>query len=198
MWGRFRRWPRVWPILTAICLVAVACVVWLREPPPQQDLLGSFGSVTSAPSAGPCEVVRVIDGDTFVARQTGNEQWPEFVGTIRLLGINTPETVKPKVAPQPFGPEATQFTKDKLASGQVRLQLDKRRLDRYGRFLAYVYVDDQHLGEMLVEAGLARVHTYPGDSMTVNRQLLRAQDIARREQRGIWSLPVSPPVAAED
>lgn len=198
MWGRYRRWPRVLPLLLMVAFAATMMWLVLRPRPSSQQLLGSFGGVTSFAREGPCEVVRVIDGDTFVVRQPATEARPEFVGTVRMLGANTPETVKPGAPPEPLGLEATKFTTAAVAAGNVRLQLDKRRVDRYGRFLAYVYVGDEHLAEQLIAAGLARVHTYPGDSMTVNRQLLRAQDEARNAQRGIWGLGQTPVIGHED
>ena len=67
------------------------------------------------------------------------------------------------------------------------MRLDRRRIDQYGRYLAYVYVGDAMLNEELVRAGLARVSTYSGDSAPIERRLLRAQDEARQAGRGIWS-----------
>jgi micrococcal nuclease len=106
---------------------------------------------------------------------------------VRLLGIDTPETVKPNAPVEPWGPEATEFTKRLTAEGNVRLELDKRRIDRYGRSLAYVYVGDRLLNEELVRAGLARVSVYPGDSATIERRLRAAEAEARKAERGIWS-----------
>ena len=144
----------------------------------------------SAPlTAGPCEVVRVVDGDTIIVRQQSQPPDPPRVreARVRLLGIDTPETVKPNSPVEPWGPEATEFTKRLTAEGNVRLELDKRRIDRYGRSLAYVYVGDRLLNEELVRAGLARVSVYPGDSATIERRLRAAEAEAREAERGIWS-----------
>ena len=100
---------------------------------------------------------------------------------MRLLGIDPPGASQREAA--------VKFLEQRIAAGEVRIQLDKRRLDSQGRFLAYVYVGDQLLSEELAAAGLARVHTYPGDSMTINRLLLRAQDAARNKERGMWAKP---------
>jgi len=144
----------------------------------------------SAPlTAGPCEVVRVVDGDTIIVRQQSQPPDRPRVreARVRLLGIDTPETVKPNAPVEPWGPEATEFTKRLTAEGNVRLELDKRRIDRYGRSLAYVYVGDRLLNEELVRAGLARVSVYPGDSATIERRLRAAEAEARKAERGIWS-----------
>ncbi|WP_254513310.1 thermonuclease family protein [Anatilimnocola floriformis] len=185
MWGRYRRWPRLRLFIITASILALA--IYLRaakHDAPQPGLVG-FTDPTVLRS-GPCEVIAVIDGDTLFVSQGGKDSSGQFRGKVRLLGINTPETVQRDIEPQPFGQEATEFLKAKVAGGNVRLELDKRRLDRYGRSLAYLYVGNACLNEELVAAGLARVHTYPGDSTTMNRQLLRAQDEARRRELGIW------------
>jgi micrococcal nuclease len=66
------------------------------------------------------------------------------------------------------------------------LRLDRRRKDRYDRFLAYVYVEDQMLNEELVRAGLARVSVYPGDSPQIAKRLREAEQEAQKANRGIW------------
>lgn len=91
-------------------------------------------------------VVRVIDGDTLVAKVAGRET------TIRLLNVDTPETKDPNQAPECLGPEATDFLTDRLPAGtRVDLKYDKDRTDRYGRTLAAVYESGS-----LVNAEIAR------------------------------------------
>ena len=63
---------------------------------------------------------------------------------------------------EPFGPEASQFTKEFLAGDRATLQFGRRRIDDYGRTLAFVFVEKQMLNEEC-RAGLARATTYPGD-----------------------------------
>jgi micrococcal nuclease len=187
-WGKYRRWPRIRILVVALFAIALSGWLYLRAANDVSLRLGAFSEPAAVARAGPCEVLAVIDGDTLFVRQpAANAQSKEFAGKVRLLGVNTPETVKRDVAPQPWGREATEFLRRKVAAGNVRLELDKRRIDAYGRCLAYVYVGNEHLSESLVAAGLARVHTYPGDSTTINRQLLRAQDEAKRRQLGMWS-----------
>ncbi|WP_425615050.1 thermonuclease family protein [Anatilimnocola sp. NA78] len=186
MWGRYRRWPRLTPLIITAAVIAAVSWYLFRQTTEPRNLLAAFSQATAVAREGSCEVLAVIDGDTLLVKQPANEKLPEFIGKVRLLGINTPETVKRGESPQAFGQAATDFTQRRVDQGGVTLELDKRRVDRYGRFLAYVYVGNRLLNEELVVAGLARVHTYPGDSMTINRQLLRAQDEAKRERRGIW------------
>ena len=139
-----------------------------------------------APEEGEYEVVRVVDGDTFIVWSVDADGQRDQV-RVRLLGIDTPETVKEDTAVQAWGPEASEFTKKFLAGGHVRLQFDRRKYDQYERLLAYAFVGDEMLNEELVRAGLARVRYYEGDAQTMSRRLNQAQDQARQAQRGIWS-----------
>ncbi|HEX4129380.1 MAG TPA: thermonuclease family protein [Pirellulales bacterium] len=136
---------------------------------------------------GTYDVQRVVDGDTLLLTCGAR---------VRLMGVNTPETVKRGSAVEAFGPEATRFTRDFVAAGgdfvasnKVRLVLDHERIDRYGRFLAYVWVGDRMLNEELLRAGLARYepHFYYGPS--IKTRYRKAQDEARAARRGIWSEP---------
>lgn len=79
-------------------------------------------------------VIRVIDGDTLVARVSGQET------TIRLLNVDTPETKDPNEPVECLGPEASRFLEDRLPPGtKIDLQYDIDRTDQYGRTLAAVY-----------------------------------------------------------
>ncbi len=82
-------------------------------------------------------VTEVVDGDTVVVAFPGGRS-----ETVRLLGVDTPETVDPDEPVECYGPEASAFTHARLDGRQVRLEKDREERDRYGRLLAYVYVDD--------------------------------------------------------
>ncbi len=140
---------------------------------------------------GECHLVRVVDGDTLVVSQhaadsTSSTNTHQF--KIRLLGVDTPETVKPNHPVEPFGPEAAKFTRRFVAEGTLSVRLDRRRQDRYGRWLAYVYRDGEMLNLELLRQGLARVSIYPGDSATIGRKLRQAEESARQAKTGIWSI----------
>lgn len=125
-------------------------------------------------------VRRVVDGDTLLLKD----------GTrVRMIGIDTPETKKEGTPVQPFGPEASEYTKKFCAGGTVRLVFDGERHDDYGRLLAHVYVEDRFLSEELIRNGLARVlyrHPY---SDAMKDRFRAAENAAKREKKGIWSLP---------
>ena len=88
--------------------------------------------MTLAPAPVAAQVVeRVVDGDTIIV---------QGVGRVRLIGVDTPETVHPRRPVECFGKEASAFTKRLLHGQRVRLEYDQERTDRYGRTLAYVYL----------------------------------------------------------
>ncbi len=144
-----------------------------------------FGDSVPPPTAnlpeGDYRVERVVDGDTLLV---------DRLGRVRLQGINAPESVKPDSPVEPWGPEASAFTKQFLAQGQVRLQFDRERVDQYGRTLAYAWVGDKLLNEELIRAGLARAEMQYHYSSAMKSRFRKAQDEARAAQRGVWSQPV--------
>ncbi|MGX7133189.1 MULTISPECIES: thermonuclease family protein [Enterococcus] len=126
--------------------------------------------------------IRNVDGDTFAFMARGQEY------KLRLLMVDTPESVKRGVAVQPFGKEASDFTKQQLTRGQVSLVFDKGEVqDQYQRFLAYVYVGDELLQDKLLENGLAVVRYVNDGGKTYVTELLAAQQKAQDEKRGVWS-----------
>lgn len=125
-------------------------------------------------------VERVIDGDTFVIQ---NNQ------RVRLIGIDTPETKHPHRPPEPFGAEASEYTRSAIEGKTVQLVFDRERYDNYQRILAFVYFDGRFLNEELVRLGLARAqpqYPYRGD---IKRRLLQAEQAAQDAGLGIWSQP---------
>lgn len=124
--------------------------------------------------------VTCVDGDTFKL----DDQ------TIRLLAIDTPETVKPNYPEEPFGKEASTFTCNKLIQADnITLKVDKgNEIDKYERMLAWVYVDDELLQESLVRGGYAEIKYVHQSS--VDRSLLTklksAEKSAKQERLRIW------------
>lgn len=134
---------------------------------------------------GVYRVGRVVDGDTLLLANGAR---------VRLIGADTPETVKPNHPVEPFGSEATRFTRQFVADGgsTVRLQFDRERLDRYDRFLAYVWVGQRMLNEELIRAGLATAETGFRYSLAMKTRFRRAENDARAARRGIWSRHSTP------
>jgi micrococcal nuclease len=121
-------------------------------------------------------VTRVIDGDTISV---------EGVGSVRLIGVDTPETVDPREPVQFFGQEASAFTR-RMAEGKVvRLGFDWQRKDKYDRTLAYVYLPDgSFLNAEIVKQGYGHAYTnYPFNYLDQFRGYERE---AREAGRGLW------------
>lgn len=133
---------------------------------------------------GRTEVVveRVVDGDTFMIRA------PEKT-RVRLIGVDTPETVKPDHPVEPFGPEAGALTRQWIEGRSVVLEFDREKRDKYGRLLAYVWVDGKMLNEELLRQGLGRALLQYNFSAERKEVFRRAEAEARAARRGIWSLP---------
>jgi len=130
-------------------------------------------------------VRRVVDGDTLLM---------ESGARVRLQGIDTPETVREDFPVEPWGPEASAYTKKFIehAGRRVRLTFSAERKDRHDRFLAFVWDGDVMLNEELVRAGFAHARTDYRYSGTMKRRLVAAQDEARAAHRGLWSQPSKP------
>ncbi len=164
-----RSWQAL--LLTVLLLALAALQQWR----PQLFSPSPPGRCRRAPTAS----ARVVDGDTFIVAEPRER--------VRLIGADTPETVKPHWPVEPWGPEATAFTKEFLSGGKVRLEFDSQRRDKYGRILAYVWVGNRLLNEELIRAGLARAEPQYHYSAAMKARFRRAQAEARAAQRGIWS-----------
>lgn len=125
-------------LITPIRLIAVVAVALVP-------------ACATTPEPGTGVVRRVVDGDTIEMRIGRTNE------TVRLLGIDTPETVHPTKPVECFGPEASARTKELLAKGTVvRIERDTEARDHFGRLLLYVFVDDVMVNERLLREGFAR------------------------------------------
>lgn len=126
------------------------------------------------------EVLRVVDGDTIEVALGGRTE------DLRLIGVDTPETVKPGAPVDCFGPEASEFSKRLLSGEQVELRFDRELRDRYDRLLAYVYLDDTFVNAELIRGGYARtLEIAPNTSEA--EQLGRLEQAAGEAGAGLWS-----------
>jgi len=157
---------------SALLLILAAVVLlrpWESEPFSGDD----------APRATEAEVVRVVDGDTFEAR-IGDE-----VEDVRLIGVDTPETVKPGEPVQCYGPQASHFAHREFEGRRLRLVFGAERRDVYDRLLAYAYIGHRFLNAELVRRGLARTLAIPPNTRYSARfEQLQLQ--AARAGRGLW------------
>jgi micrococcal nuclease len=160
-------------LLGSFALLAIVALLVLRP--------WEAGSGPPAPpSHAAGRVVRVIDGDTFEVELPGG------VEDVRLIGIDTPETVKPDTPVQCYGERASHFTHRLLEGRRVRLRVGVEPRDVYGRLLAYVRVGGLLVNAALVRRGLARTLTIPPNDRLAPR-LRRLELRAARAGRGLWS-----------
>jgi len=130
-------------------------------------------------------VSRIVDGDTVVVTR-GRKAL-----TLRLIGIDTPETVHPTEPIECFGPEASAYASQRLLRQPVVLEFDRSqgRLDYYGRTLAYLWVQSASapwlFNQRAVKMGFANEYTYDSE-YSWRPEFLRAERSARDQHRGLW------------
>ena len=137
----------------------------------------------SASAAGPpSNVTRIVDGDTIHVLVNGRTE------KVRYIGVDTPETHHPTKREQPGGREATEVNRRLVTGKVVRLDFDVQGRDRYGRLLAYVWIDGVMINAELVRLGYAQVMTIPPNVKHASL-FLKLQREAREAGRGLWRKP---------
>lgn len=124
---------------------------------------------------------RDTDGDTIHVQLCGADV------TVRIIGINTPETHKPRTPVQCYGPEASAFARKTLNHQTVHLVADRKAglRDRYGRLLAFVEVGGQDYGLLAIQAGLAEANDY-GHRQSRTAAYAKAAAAAKAAKAGAW------------
>ena len=141
-------------------------------------------SQSQPPGLELADVVRVVDGDTIIARVDGREE------RVRYIGIDAPESVTPDRPVECFGDEASDANARLLEGKTVYFEADVEDRDRFGRLLRYVYVD---LGDgtllfinlALVEGGYAEAGFFPPNER-YSDDLFDAERTAQRASAGLW------------
>lgn len=122
-----------------------------------------------------------VDGDTISVNMNGKKE------TIRMIGVDTPETHKPHTPVQCYGPAAAAYTKTIIGTNKVRLQSDPDSTDRdrYNRLLRYVYLPDGRLVQKeLIQNGYGFAYTqFP---FTKSDEFVQAQAAAKDGNKGLW------------
>ncbi|PIC88601.1 thermonuclease [Sporosarcina sp. P21c] len=131
----------------------------------------------------PVELVKTIDGDTIKIMYEGKEE------NVRYLLIDTPETNHPWLGKQPYGQQAKVRNQELLQKGQLEIEFDVGgKYDKYGRLLAYIYIDGKSVQEQLLKEGLARVaYVYPPNTRHLDA-FEKAEQQAKKSGIGIWTL----------
>lgn len=130
------------------------------------------------------EVVRVVDGDTVIVKtDEGVEE------RVRLLLIDTPESVHPTEPEQLFGKESSEYAKEILKEGDVvKLEIGKPERDRYDRLLAYIWIDDVNFNQLMIEKGYARVGYVYEPNTKYLKEFEEAEIKAKNKKENIWSI----------
>ena len=126
-------------------------------------------------------VSHVRDGDTIEVLYGDNQ-----TQAIRLIGVDTPETVHPEKPIECFGPEASDYTKQKLLGRDVGVELDSSQgeYDSYNRILAYVYLDGENFNLDLIKNGYE--YTYD-TAYRYQKEFKEAEGYAMTRGLGLWS-----------
>lgn len=171
----FRKRQTAFSALVMLAAILYAIAVqsgWIQETSEQAQ----------QPQPGFYGISRFVDGDTIAVDMNGS------VETIRMIGVDTPETHKPNAPVQCYGPEAAAFTKQLIGQNQVRLEADPlgTNRDRYGRLLRYVYLSDGRLIETeLISNGYSFAYVqFPFEKV---EEFKASEQTAKAAKKGLWT-----------
>ena len=164
--------------LALVCLLALVLVKKLYLDKPRQSKIGDIELY------GPYKVIKVVDGDTITIKMDGADT------KVRMIGIDTPESVAPETSGKSNsdeGKQASDYLKKLIDQKNIYLEFDIGRTDQYGRILAYVYLSDKTsmVQEIMLSEGYAVVMTYQPNVKYADR-FLEQQRQARQEEKGFW------------
>ncbi|PTF10336.1 thermonuclease NucI [Staphylococcus devriesei] len=169
-------------IVVAILIVGVLGFQFINHTGPFKSSGNQSSSNSELNDKEKVHIERVVDGDTFVATNNNGKEIK-----VRLIGVDTPETVKPNTPVQPYGKEASNYSKKHLSGKDVYLEYDKEKEDRYGRTLAYVWLDKETMfNEELVKKGLAR-EKYFSPNGKYRHIFAKDEAQAKKEKLNLWS-----------
>jgi len=138
-------------------------------------------------SGDTCNVYKVVDGDTFWGKTADGRQIK-----VRLIGIDAPETRNTAKKPAvPFGKVSKKYLNDLIIDKKVILNYDIDKTDRWGRALAYVYIENGlFVNEDMIRYGYAVVMTVP-PNVRFSDRFIRLQREAREAGRGMWAIELT-------
>lgn len=172
-------------VLILVTIVSTACSLVVsgsneNKPKEVEAIIAKYPDLKSK-KYSITTVKRVVDGDTFETKE-GDK--------VRLIGMDTPETVKPGSPVEDYGKEASAFTKKELTGKEVIMFADVEDKDRYGRLLRYVFLktSDTMFNEILVREGYANIATFP-PNVTYADTFRKLEKEAREKKRGLWADP---------
>lgn len=170
----------------AVIVIMVFSVIFGADSIHELDLQGILGETetksTDLNSPGPYKVVSVVDGDTVRLNINGETT------TVRLIGIDAPESVHPNGVVECYGKEASNHLKSMLSGASVTIYTDETQdnIDRYGRPLRYIYLKDgTNVNQQMILDGYAYEYTYR-TPYKYQSQFKAAQQYAEQNQNGLW------------
>lgn len=168
-------------------ILGVIVIAVILEFSPNQNILDKFfipqSKVKITTEFKDFKISRVIDGDTIEIKNNTEKI------KVRLIGVNTPETVDPRKEVECFGLEASMYVKN-FEGDSIKIELDSSQsvYDKYNRLLAYVYLSDgQMLNRKLVADGYAYEYTY-SNPYKYQKEFKDIEKFAKKEGRGLWSV----------
>lgn len=184
-------------ILSLIIIVVGFSLIWFGLRPLQAEtdsvqVTASPATIQNSPTATGFATLTGLSGDQVLVTRVIDGDTVEIEGgkKIRLLGVDTPETVDPKRPVGCYGKEASDEMKSLLTSKTVILQKDVSETDKYGRLLRFIFlpIDNGNylfVDDFLVREGYAKVLTIPPDKK-YSDQFTQAQTEARNAKKGLW------------
>lgn len=164
-------------ITTGIAILSITIIAIILN-------LFSHGQQSISPTENSIsyKVVSVTDGDTINIDYNGKTT------PIRLIGVDTPETVDPRTEVQCYGPEASNYLESLLSGKYVTIESDPTQdnSDKYGRLLRYVYLNHNDVGTMVIANGYGKEYTYnlPYENQSNYKT---AESLAKQNSKGLWS-----------
>lgn len=155
----------------------------VSSPAPSVVTVEVANSVDLVATSSAYPVTKVRDGDTIVVNVDGKDE------AVRLVGINTPETVDPRKPVECFGKQSSEKMKALLQGKVVTLEADETQSDRdrYGRLLRFVFVEGEDVGLVMLREGYAVESLYSDVPHTYHQEYLRVQKEAQENKSGLWS-----------
>lgn len=170
----------LWAVLIVALFLGAQYMGWIPGGPTDTSVQQATHESTGA-QPGTYSINHFVDGDTIAVNMNGKTE------TIRMIGVDTPETHKPHTPVQCYGPAAAAYTKQIIGSGSVRLEADSQSTnrDRYNRLLRYVYTSDGKLVEAeLIKNGYGFAYTqFPFGK---SDEFVQLQTDAKAGNKGLW------------
>jgi len=172
---------RLHRIIAGLVLLAASTLAYYLQSHPEAQQAASPNQVMGVVQPGYYRIVSAADGDTIKVDMNGTTE------SVRLIGVDTPESVKPNSPVQCYAHEASDFTKQTLTGKTVRLEADPTgdNRDRYDRLLRYAYLEDGTLwNQKLIEQGYG--FAYLSFQFTKQADFAAAQAKAQDAKLGLW------------